>query len=109
MKYRKKPIVIEAFQMTLERRWDNSEWPGWLHKAWQADPGEGTLWIDSDDPKRERLVLGTLAGVAPVKWGDWIIRGVKGELHPCNADIFETTYEPVTEQLVGAESMEQGS
>ena len=36
MKYRKKPIVIEAFQMTKERRQDNSEWPSWLNEAWNG-------------------------------------------------------------------------
>lgn len=94
-KYRKKPVVIEAFQMTKERRWDNSDWPEWLHRAWNEDPGEGALWIDPDDPKRERLVIGTLEGVHRVQWNDWIIQGVKGELYACKPDIFEATYEPV--------------
>jgi hypothetical protein len=94
MKYRKKPVVIEAFQMTKERRWDNSEWPNWLHMAWNKDGGEGSLVIDSDDPKRERLVIGTLEGVYRVTWNDWIIQGVKGEIYACKPDIFEATYEP---------------
>ena len=42
-KYRKRPVVIEAFQMTKERRWDNSEWPNWLHEAWNAS-GEGSMY-----------------------------------------------------------------
>jgi hypothetical protein len=37
MFYRKKPVVIEAFQMTEERREDNSEWPSWLNKAWNRE------------------------------------------------------------------------
>lgn len=96
--YRKKPIVIEAFQMTKERRWDNKDWPNWLNLAWQKDPGEGSLYIDEDDPERERLALGTLEGVHRVSWGDWIIQGIKGELYCCKRDIFEATYEAV-EQL----------
>jgi hypothetical protein len=32
--------------------------------------------------------------------GDWIIRGVKGEIYPCKPDIFAMTYEPVDEQDV---------
>ncbi len=32
-KFRKKPVVIEAFQMTKERRWNNADWPNWLHEA----------------------------------------------------------------------------
>ncbi len=95
MKYRKKPIVIEAFQMKRSRRHDNSEWPEWLHRAWNMDGGEGSLTIDSDDPDRTRLVIGTLEGVYRVQWNDWIIQGIKGELYPCKPDIFEATYEPV--------------
>jgi hypothetical protein len=92
-KFRKKPVVIEAFQMTKERRWDNSEWPAWLHEAWNKEPSEGAMWIDPLDPTREKLVLGTREGVHLVTWGDWIIRGVQGELYPCKPDIFEATYE----------------
>ena len=94
MKFRKKPVVIEAFQMTLARRSDNCDWPNWLHLAWNSE-GEGSLFIDADDPNREKLCIGTLEGVHRVAWDDWIIRGVKGELYPCKPDIFEATYEPV--------------
>lgn len=94
-KFRKKPVVIEAFQMTKERRWDNSEWPEWLNMAWQADPGEGALWIDPDDATGEFLVCGTLEGVYRIGWDDFIIQGVKGEIYPCKPDIFEQTYDLV--------------
>ena len=96
MKFKKKPIIIEAFQMTKERRWDNQDWPEWLGQAWQIDGlQEGSLSIDPNDPERENLVIGTLEGVHYVSWGDWIIQGVQGELYPCKPDIFEATYEPV--------------
>ena len=91
--YRKKPVEVEAFQMTKQRRWDNSEWPNWLHEAWQKDPGENSLWIDPDDPKKENLVCGTPKGVHRVDWDDFIIQGVKNEIYPCKPDIFEMTYE----------------
>lgn len=96
-KYRKRPVVIEAFQMTEARRRDNAEWPNWLNEAWQKAVGEGALFIDSDDPARHRLCIGTLEGVHRVLWDDFIIRGVKGELYPCKPDIFATTYEAVEE------------
>ncbi len=102
-KWRKKPIVIEAFQMTEERRWDNSEWPNWLHKAWQKDPGEGSVWINPDAPiakdreSADELVCGTLEGVHNISFGDYIIKGIKGEIYPCKPDIFEKTYEEVKE------------
>ena len=95
MKYRKKPVVIEAFQMTIERRQDNSDWPDWAQAAWNSEPSEGAIWIDPDDPKRENLVCGTLEGVHRIGWDDWIIQGVKGELYPCKPDIFDQTYESV--------------
>lgn len=95
MKYRKKPIIIEAFQMTQERRWDNRDWPNWLNMAWQRDPGENSLWIDPDDPDGELLVVGTLEGVHGITFGDYIIQGIQGELYPCKPDIFEASYEEV--------------
>lgn len=94
-KFRKKPVVIEAFQMTLERRWDNIDWPEWLNKAWNGDPSENALYIDPDDIYRQRLCIGTLEGLLRVEWNDWIIQGVKGEIYPCKPDIFAATYEEV--------------
>ncbi len=99
-KFRKKPIVIEAFQMTKERRWDNDEWPEWLNRAWQMEwqmvGGEGSLFISKDhNPGGENLALGTLEGVHLITWNDWIIQGVQGELYPVKPDIFEQTYEAV--------------
>jgi hypothetical protein len=102
--YRKKPVVVQAFQMTLERRWDNSEWPNWLHRAWNTE-GEGGLRIDADAPVADghesaaELVIYTLEGVHRVSWNDWIIRGVEGELYPCKPGIFEETYEGTSEGI----------
>ena len=104
MRYRKKPVVIEAFQMTIARRWDNSEWPTWLNMAWQTGAGEGGMWPDDDAPLNpehgspDELVCGTLEGVHRIGWNDWIIRGIKGEIYPCKPDIFEATYEAVEEE-----------
>ena len=95
--FRKKPVVIQAFQMTEDRRWDNSEWPDWLTRAWNMRPGVGALFIDSDDSEHKRLCVGTLEGVYRVSWNDWIIQGVKGELYACKPDIFELTYEAVAD------------
>jgi len=97
MKFRKKPIEIEAFQMTRERWETNVDWPQWLHKAWNKEFGEvGALsrknFID-DDTNGLRIL--TLEGYHSVSWDDWIIQGIKGELYPCKPDIFEATYDPV--------------
>ena len=100
MKYRKKPVVIEAFQMTKERRQDNRDWPEWLHRAWNKEwKAIGAVncedWANSHGDGR--LIINTLEGPLIVSWGDFIIQGVKGELYPCKPDIFEATYEPVNE------------
>ena len=97
MKYRKKPVVIEAFQMTKERRWDNSEWPCWLHEAWNKTfDDEGSLCVDPiNNDNKEKLYINTLEGHHNIAWGDYIIKGVKGELYPCKPDIFEATYEEI--------------
>lgn len=81
MKYRKKPIVIEAFQITEERYHNTSEWPSWL----SCDRYDGTLYVT------------TLEGNMKVCKNDWIIKGVKDELYPCKPDIFEAIYEEVVE------------
>ncbi len=61
MKYRKKPIIIDAYQTDVE--------------------------MDIETPE----------GVMHANVGDYIITGVKGEKYPCNADIFEATYEVIGE------------
>jgi len=99
-KYRKRPVVIEAFQMTKERRANNVDWPEWLNKAWNGPMMEvGFVW-PHDYPKSDgtdQIVIGTLEGNMLVGWGDWIIQGVDGELYPCKPHIFKLTYEEVVD------------
>ena len=45
----------------------------------------------------EKMEIETLEGTMKADKGDWIIKGVKGELYPCKPDVFEMTYEKVTE------------
>jgi hypothetical protein len=93
-RFRKKPVVIEAFQMTEQRRWDNADWPSWLNDAWQKEPWQaGALYMASAGLV-PMLMVRTLEGSHLVSWDDWIIRGVAGELYPCKPDIFAATYEP---------------
>ena len=97
IKYRKKPVVIEAFKMTRTRRESNVDWPEWLHRAWNLERGiPGSLYPTTPSTSCGTLTIATLEGEHLVSWGDWIIQGVKGELYPCKPDIFEATYEPVT-------------
>ena len=98
MKFRKKPVVVEAFQMTEERRKDNTDWPEWLNQAWNKEQGEVGAVFPADFPfsnGEDELKIHTLEGEHRVSFGDWIIKGVAGELYPCKPEIFEQTYEAV--------------
>ena len=93
-KYRKKPVIVEAFQMTKERRTKIDDWPMWLQQAWQRGTCKGGIWPSHNDPEK-RLVCGTPEGYLKIDWGDWIIKGAKEEIHLCKDKIFRETYEIV--------------
>lgn len=98
MQYRKKPVVIEAFQMTKNRRSDDRDWPEWLNSAWNKNHDEPGAVFPKNFPcsdGTDELCIHTLEGVHTVQFGDWIIQGVAGELYPCKPDIFDATYEKV--------------
>lgn len=88
MKYRKKPVVIEAVQL----RWDT-----WNEMCQHAGVGklEDGRPQGRQDGEKIGLEIPTLEGVMYASEGDWIIKGVKGELYPCKPDIFAATYEEV--------------
>jgi len=91
-KYRKKPVVIEAFQFTEDASHDRDNWPEWLKMAW-FDYGYGApggLWLMGST-----WYCGTLEGQNKITLGDFIIQGVDGEIYPCKPDIFHRTYEAV--------------
>lgn len=90
MQYRKKPVVINAFQLTAERWDDNRDWPNWLNESWQAG-----VFFPANLPQRIPTIK-TIEGVHVVSFGDYIIQCINGELYPCKPDIFEQTYEAVT-------------
>jgi hypothetical protein len=86
MKFKKKPVVIDADQLTDESalliiRWitDNN---GCVEK-WQWDSDEKAVYIE------------TLEGVMKASENDFIIKGVNGEFYPCKPEIFKQTYELV--------------
>ena len=86
--YRKKPVVIEAVQYLGGGNMVNNEAPDWLWDALRSGVVRST---NGTDP----FVITTLEGEHIASPGDWIIRDIKGELYPCNPDIFEATYEKV--------------
>lgn len=93
MKYRKKPVVIEAFQYDGDLKGADGKYyvPDWAVKAFEG----GTLYYDSTNQPPTELKIKTLEGDMTASVGDYIIRGVNGELYPCKPDIFEKTYEAV--------------
>lgn len=92
MKYKKKPVVIEAVLFNGTVTW--TEAPEWLIQATKKAPTEiGAISLGSMNGEAT-VHITTLEGVMRASKGDFIIRGVKGELYPCKPDIFEATYEP---------------
>ncbi len=85
-KFRKKPVVIEAWEVHSDDGHTRQLPPSWLVDAMVSGSvvplGGGGLDIK------------TLEGTMRADVGDWIIQGVKGELYPCKPDIFAATYEP---------------
>jgi hypothetical protein len=90
MKYRKKPVVIEAFQLRPGSEAGRNYFPDWFKSAMHR-----TVEVEGDKSPLTRVRINTLEGVMYANVGDFIIQGVKGELYPCKPDIFEATYEKV--------------
>jgi len=100
MRYRKRPVIIEAEQficyMSKAEQRVNSRAP---------DTFLG-LPIHCDE-KGAFLLIKTLEGELRANNGDWIITGIRGERYPCKPDVFEATYErvePVAEEQVSSEN-----
>lgn len=93
MKYRKKPVIIEAVQWTGNNPTEIKEFVGHsaLFEYYDAAHKAGAGPITTD------ITIHTLEGDMHVSKGDYVIRGVEGEYYPCKPDIFEKTYEPVND------------
>lgn len=91
MKFRKKPVVIEAI------RWDEKKATFELLKSMGMEPS-AFISHEIEDYIRN-LRISTLEGSITASYGDWIIKGVKGEFYPCKPDIFEMTYESTESHL----------
>lgn len=81
-RYVKKPIAIQAMQLTNESIQDVVDW---IH-----DTDTRAYWAGESN-----IVIETLEGDMLAREGDYVIRGVRGEFYPCAQDIFEETYEEV--------------
>jgi hypothetical protein len=81
MRFRKRPIVVEATQFFNDR-----PFPAGVCDCWADEACGGTPHVH------------TLEGPLHVSEGDWIITGVKGERYPCKPDVLEAGYEPVEDK-----------
>lgn len=93
-RFRKKPVVVEAIQ-----------WTGGNGPAVLAFAGGHFATVDpedrGDDAERTAEVFDVLHGTwVGLRDGQWVIRGVKGELYPCDAEVLAETYEPVADAEV---------
>lgn len=82
-KYRKKPVVIEAWQLTEE------------NKTQVFNNITCNAYPDWDENNNPCIKIQTLEGIMAANIGDYVIKGVKGEFYPCKPDVFELTYEKV--------------
>ena len=94
-KFRKKPVVIEAVELTKDNVKDCLKL---IHGL--KDVIIGDVKIAMDDAigialQRNCRYIQTLEGSMKANFGDWIIKGISGEFYPCKPDIFEKTYESV--------------
>jgi hypothetical protein len=95
-KYKKKPVVIEAVQLT---------WPNWnvVCEFVSKEAFGGGIYLEDEtlEPTTKEfthtlgLWIETLEGRMLAKQGDYIIKGIKGEFYPCKPDIFDQTYDEV--------------
>src|SRR5712691_13402119 len=89
-RYRKKPVVIEAWQLALDATTKEARpLANWCN---------GILrYTYRNSAQIPHVIIPTLEGEMTADPGDWIIRGVRGEFYPCKSDIFAATYERVAD------------
>lgn len=88
MRYRKKPVEIEALQ------WDGTMAGAMEIKAWSLQCGfEEIYFVQDRSGTKVTMTVKTLEGAMKVSPQDYVIRGVAGEFYPCKPDIFELSYD----------------
>lgn len=88
-RYIKKPVEIEAIQLTRDNA---AEITKWIVESCQKAVLRGG---DGGGSKGATVLIKTLEGTMHADHGDFVIRGIQGEFYPCKPDIFEATYEPL--------------
>ena len=117
VKYRKKPVIIEAMEWRPTPRdghnvtcWmEENLYPGLIGDTTRPEELRYPDQVPGDDSRPDKgwyidpdtgdLMIRTLEGDMRATYGDYIIRGVQGEFYPCRSDIFAVTYEAVEGEL----------
>ena len=95
MKFRKKPVVIEAFKYDdAFINLSNEYVPKWAESAHT----NGIIYF-KEIGNTQVMMIKTLEGEVVASIGDYIIKGINGEIYPCKPDIFEKTYDPIDEKF----------
>lgn len=91
MKYRKKPVTVDAVRYTGDNLAEVEQFLGREAKAEEATlsgPGRGL---------HDGIRIHTLEGTLTASVGDWVVQGTRGEFYPVKPDPFADTFEPVPE------------
>ena len=91
MKVRKKPVIVEAERFVDWEQDDDGKQFTILHGK------RFDVYHDATDESRAVIFVQTLEGTMSAPLGYWIMKGVEGELYPCQPDIFDKTYEIVND------------
>ena len=96
MKYRKKPVIIDAVELTDKSIFEVTKFIDGKKPDISSDMALDK-WGDYEILTKERgyIIIETLEGNMHASFGDYIVRGVQGEFYPCKPDIFKQTYDEV--------------
>lgn len=98
----KKPVIMQVFQLTKETRKDNSDWPRWMHIAWNRSPLEEGAVVPSQFPRSDgtdTLRVHTYEGFVEVCFGDYILCSPHGNLTVVKPVEFEAAYDVIPEWM----------
>lgn len=89
----KKPVVVDAWQFMPAGQCE--ELPTWIDRRWFYEDIEAEREGTRGHSRTPHMLIPAPGGVLRADLTDWIIRGVKGEVYPCKADVFAASYEPM--------------
>lgn len=99
MKYCNKKDIVEVFVFSEEMRWDNSDWPTWMHDAWQKSVSEiGCIFLSPDGCLKGedlKVFLSTEYGNKIIEYGDYIVKKNDGSIYPYNPTVFNLYHEEI--------------